>query len=124
MAQAGVVRIYRPRALVGDAGYFRVVIDGVEAGELWANQVRVFQIAPGDHRLWLKQYFFRSSQRLNFFVASGQEVDFTCSQLAAFGLFGLHEATPKQRLKMQELDKRRQDRPPPRDFGTAGRQHL
>jgi hypothetical protein len=51
-------------------------------------------------------------------------VDFTCSQLAAFGLFGLHEATPKQRLKMQELDRRRQDRPPPRDFGTAGRQRL
>lgn len=64
------VRIYRPRALIGMSGYFHVLIDGIDRGELWPNQVKVFEVSPGHHEMQLKQGLGTRSSLLTFSARS------------------------------------------------------
>lgn len=114
MAAGASVRIYRPRALIGDLGYFHVVLDGNHVDELWADQVRTFEVVPGKHQLRLTQFVIRRGS-IAFCVEQGQVLELACSRLAVFGLFGLHQATPKESQRIRELDERR-GRPVPRNL--------
>ena len=40
MPNESLVRIYRPRPIIGPLNYLTVWIDGVERGEPWGKQVR------------------------------------------------------------------------------------
>ena len=102
-AAASSVRIYRPRAGIGDSGYFRVFLDGADVGELWAGQVRTFEVAPGEHQIRLTQFMIRR-ESFTFSVREGEGLELACSRLGAFGLFGLHLATPKESEKIRKVD--------------------
>lgn len=115
MAGEASARIYRPRAVIGDSGYFRVFLDGMDVGELWADQVRTFEVVPGQHQLRLMQFVVRRGS-IAFSVEEGQVMELACSRLAVFGLLGLHPATPKESQRIRELDEHR-ERPAPRDLG-------
>jgi hypothetical protein len=85
-------------------GYFSVFIDGVDRGELWAKQVKLFEVDLGSHQLQLKQGGVTRSRLLTFTAASGQIVEFACSRLlTAAGLTGLHEATASEGMRMKSL---------------------
>jgi hypothetical protein len=102
--QDAEVRIYRPRALIGALGYFSVIIDERDRGELWPNQVRTFNVHSGDHQIQLRQGVITKTSPLKFSVESQQRVDFACSRLRTVaGLVGLHPASPKESEKMQML---------------------
>ena len=117
MATEASIRIYRPRAGIGDSGYFHVVLDGIDVGELWADQVRTFEVVPGEHQLRLQQFVIRR-ESIAVSVEEGQVLELACSRLAVFGLFGLHRSTPKESQRIRELDERR-GRPEPRDLGRG-----
>jgi len=90
--------------VIGPLSYFSVFIDGVDRGELWAKQIKVFEVDPGDHELQLKQGVSTRSRVLTFTAASGQEVEFACSRLlSAVGLTGIHQATPDESAVMKHL---------------------
>lgn len=101
MAAVTSVRIYRPRVGIGDLGHFRVFLDGSDVGELWAGQVRTFELAPGEHQIRLTQFVIRRGSFV-FSVREGEGLELACSRLAAFGLFGIHVATPKESEKIRK----------------------
>ncbi len=96
-------------------GYFRVFLDGMDVGELWADQGRTFEVVPGQHGLRLMQFVIRRGS-VAVSVEEGQGLELAYSRLAVFGLFGLHPATPKKSQRIRELDEHR-ERPTPRDLG-------
>lgn len=101
------VRIYRPRQpLQLSQGYFTVFIDGVERGELWGHQVRVFDVSPGMHDVQVGAgwgWFWRS-RPLRFDVEVGQIADFACSPVQSFlGWGDLRPATEWDKARMQRL---------------------
>ena len=106
--QGGFLRIYRPGpAMWSDIGwlpYFKVLIDGADRGDLWAKQVKVFEVEPGDHELRLKVGFVLRSRRRNFHVEVGQIAEFACwPQLLNIGPIALHAATERERRAMRDL---------------------
>jgi len=116
MATGASVRIYRPRAGIGDSGYLHVFLDGIDVGELWANQVRTFDVAPGEHQLRLTQFVIRRAS-LSFSVREGEALELACSRFAVLGLFGLHPATRRESQKIRVLGDHA-DRPIPRDLAA------
>lgn len=119
--QAGAaVRIYRPGKLpweVAGDGYFTVFIDRKERGELWTNQVRTFEVAPGQHELQLGTgwgWLFRS-QRLSFEVGVGETADFACRRFwSSRGWSSLRPATKKDLAAIAKLTPKP---PTPRNLG-------
>lgn len=117
MATVTSVRIYRPRAVIGDLGHFRVFLDGSDVGELSAGQVRTFELTPGEHQIRLTQFVIRRGSFV-FTVREGEGLELACSRLAAFGLFGIHVATPKESEKIHKVGSTRAQRPA-RDLGQS-----
>jgi hypothetical protein len=104
MDHPGLVRIYRPRAVIGWFGFFHVLIDGEDRGELWPKQVKTFDVSPGNHRLELRQHVVIRSWVMEFSLSSGEVVEFACSRLASgVGRTGLHPATPAESEVMKRL---------------------
>jgi hypothetical protein len=99
-----LVRIYRPRAVIGWSGYFHVLIDGVDRGELWPNQVKTLQVGTGQHDIQLRQGLATKSTVLTFSTNGEKVAEFACSRfLTAVGLTGLHSATKEESLRMQKI---------------------
>lgn len=114
MPSTALVRIYRPRAIFGWGGYFNVIIDGVERGQLWSKQLSVFEVSPGRHRLQLKYGLISRSSRVEFEANAGEVIDFACSAWqTALGWTGLRSATAKDRTKMESIAAHP---PPPRNI--------
>jgi hypothetical protein len=104
VTDSAFVRIYRPRALIGWGGCFRILVDGKQQGDLWPNQVKLVEIPAGSHQLQLKQDFLTRSGMVTFSVEPRQEVQFACSRLlTAVGFTSLHPATPEEIMKMRNL---------------------
>jgi hypothetical protein len=104
MRSGALVRLYRPKAVIAWAGYFTVFLDGAERGELWGDQVRVFEIAPGRHEVRVKQGWglFQGSPTLPFEAGPGQAVEFACSRLSSvLGWADLHRATATESAKVR-----------------------
>jgi len=98
------IRIYRPRAVIGWGGYFSIVLDGVDRGELWSKQVKELSISSGPHVLQLKQGMVTRSRSVPFEVTDGEVIDFACSRIATiFGLTGIHRANTTERGTIQKL---------------------
>jgi hypothetical protein len=81
-----------------------VLIDGVDRGELWPNQVKVFDVSSGQHEIQLRQGLATKSSALTFSTDSEQVAEFACSKLlTAVGLTGLHPATKEESVRMKKL---------------------
>jgi hypothetical protein len=86
------------------SGYFHVLIDGIDRGELWSHQVKSFEVSPGQHEVQLKQGVATHSELLTFSADPKEVMEFACSRLlTAVGLTGLHPATTSESLRMQKF---------------------
>jgi hypothetical protein len=82
------IKVFRPsehvltvapfRAFADDvAAPMRVFIDGHEVGDLWANQIKYFDVKPGTHTVQLRQYIVRFN-KLVVSTEGGQTVELAC----------------------------------------------
>jgi hypothetical protein len=79
---------------IGEGGVVSVFLDGSKVGAISPNQIKVYQVSPGEHSLSL--HFLgglRRSTKLQVPLAEGEEKRFVCS-LNAFGWPSLRPATP------------------------------
>jgi len=75
-----------------------------DGGVLWSHQVKVFDVAPGQHSIQLKQGLMTQSRLLTFVAESGETLEFAYSRpLTVVGFTGLHPATSAESQKMQSL---------------------
>jgi hypothetical protein len=103
MMSGAAVRVYRPRAFIGGAGYVTVFIDGTAIGELWSNQVKTFDVAPGRHEIkvgagwgWVQR-----SRSFSFDVGVGELANFAAAPLLTIlGLACLRPATDRDKAAM------------------------
>jgi hypothetical protein len=57
---------------------FTVVLDGHPAGKIGIEQVRVFEVEPGEHRLRMRFVGLRRSEELPMSLKEGEERQFLC----------------------------------------------
>jgi len=79
--------------LLGLHWNFTVVLDDHPAGKIGNEQVRVFTVDPGEHRLHLRFVLLRRSRELRVSLKEGEERDFVCGA-NGFGWPTLQEASP------------------------------
>lgn len=70
---------------------FTVVLDGHSAGKIGNEQVRVFTVEPGEHRLRIRFVLLRRSEELRFSLKENEERQFLCGG-NGFGWPTLREA--------------------------------
>jgi hypothetical protein len=104
----GTIRLLRPgpRWLTFPyPAWYRVEIDGVEAGQLWAKQVRSFSVAAGEHEVRVGRLPFRVPDCLSVEVQSGEIVDLALGSewAAALGRAEFHPATDKEKALIERL---------------------
>jgi hypothetical protein len=123
----GTVRICRPRNYffqVAQDRYLTVFIDRRERGELWTDQVRTFEVAPGQHEVQLGTGWgwWHRSQTLSFEVGPGEIADFACPRFwSSVGGARLRPATEKDLAGVSEG---RKDSPKPRNLAEELRNDL
>ena len=81
-----LVRLFRPH------WNYTVVLDHVAAGKLGEDQVRVLDVEPGEHRLFVRFVLLRRSRELQVTLREGEERQFICGT-SAFGWPTLREAS-------------------------------
>jgi hypothetical protein len=116
------VRMFRPserqlalapfRAFIDDiAAPMRVFIDGREVGDLWANQIKYFDVKPGTHTVQLRQYIVRFN-KLVISAEDGQTVELACwssrwaflSKALSWTPYPyLHQMTPRERRRVERM---------------------
>ena len=57
---------------------FTVVLDDHSAGKLGNEQVRVFHVDPGEHRLRMRFVLLRRSKEMRMSLKEGEEREFVC----------------------------------------------
>ncbi len=57
---------------------FTVVLDDHPAGKIGNEQVRIFNVAPGEHRLRMRFVLLRRSGELRFYLKDDEERHFLC----------------------------------------------
>jgi hypothetical protein len=72
---------------------YTVVLDDHSAGKIGNEQVRVFNVEPGEHRLRMRFVLLRRSAEMRFFLKAGEEREFLCGS-NGFGWPTLREASP------------------------------
>ena len=103
------VRIYRPKNFLLQWGQDRlmtVFVDGEKRGEIWTNQVKTFDIAPGRHevRLGTGWGWLHRSSTLSFEVGVGEIADFACPRFwSGSGWARLRPATETDLAGMSRL---------------------
>jgi len=80
--------------LLGVHWNFTVVLDGRPAGTIANEQVKVFTVDPGEHRLHLRLVRLRRSKELRVSLKEGEERDFVCGT-SGIGWPTLREASPQ-----------------------------
>lgn len=112
-----VIRISRPKrdwsvspATVLPAGLFlrllrfhfnfTVVLDKNPAGKIGIEQVRVFNVNPGEHRLHVRFLLLRRSKEMRISLKDGEERDFLCSS-NGIGWPTLREASPEEAAEVR-----------------------
>ena len=73
---------------------FTVVLDHRPAGKIGNEQVRVFNVDPGEHRLRLRFVLLRRSKEIRMSLKEGEEREFVCGS-NGFGWPTLREASPE-----------------------------
>lgn len=126
MVNSAGVRIFRSPDIWMDRNrLYKVVVDGKTVGELWPKENGFFNLAPGEHRLFVKIDFMRSKE-LSIAFEPGETVELACrgggSALALFrtifrrsAYLDLHEITPEERETLAVIAKQRTP-PAPRNL--------
>jgi hypothetical protein len=70
-----------------------VVLDGHSAGKIGNEQVRVFEVEPGEHRLYMRFVGLRRSEELRMSLNEDEERQFLCGR-NGLGWPTLREACP------------------------------
>ena len=73
---------------------FTVVLDRHSAGKIGNEQVRVFNVDPGEHRLRTRFVLLRWSKEMRMSLKEGEEREFVCGS-NGFGWPTLREALPE-----------------------------
>jgi hypothetical protein len=74
---------------------FTVVLDDHSAGKIGNEQVRVFNVDPGEHRLYLRFLLVRRSKKMQISLGEDVERDFLCGS-NGMGWPTLREASPEE----------------------------
>ena len=80
--------------LLGLHWNYTVVLDGHSAGKIGDDQVRVFEVEPGEHRLHMRFVGLRRSEELRMFLKEDEERQFVCGT-SGMGWPTLREASPE-----------------------------
>jgi hypothetical protein len=72
---------------------FTVVLDDQPVGKIGNEQVRVFEVEPGEHRLYMRFVGLRRSEELQMSLKEGEERQFLCGT-NGIGWPTLREASP------------------------------
>jgi hypothetical protein len=81
-------RLFRPQS------NYMVILDDHPAGKIGKGQVRVFEVAPGEHRLHIRFVELRRSEELRMSLKEGEERQFLCGT-NGLGWPTLREASPE-----------------------------
>jgi hypothetical protein len=73
---------------------FTVVLDHRPAGKIGNEQVRVFNVDPGEHSLRMRFVLLRRSKEMRMSLKEGEEREFVCGS-NGFGWPTLREASPE-----------------------------
>jgi hypothetical protein len=73
---------------------YTVVLDDHAAGKIGTEQVRVLEVEPGEHRLYMRFVGLRRSSELRMSLRDGEERQFLCGT-SGFGWPTLREASPE-----------------------------
>jgi len=73
---------------------FTVVLDHRPAGKIGNEQVRVFNVDPGEHTLRMRFILLRRSKEMRMSLKEGEEREFVCGS-NGFGWPTLREASPE-----------------------------
>lgn len=65
-------RLFKPQS------DYTVVLDGQPVGQIGQEQVRVFEVEPGEHRLHMRFVGLRRSDELRLSLKEGEERQFLC----------------------------------------------
>ena len=80
-------RLFKPRS------DYTVVLDDQAVGQIGKEQVRVFEVEPGEHRLHMRFVGLRRSEELRVSLKDGEEQQFICGS-SGMGWPTLREASP------------------------------
>jgi hypothetical protein len=86
--------------LLGLHWNFTVVLDRHPAGKIGIEQVKVFNVDPGDHRLRVRFVLLRRSKEMRMSLKKDEERDFLCGS-NGFGWPTLREASPEDLAEIQ-----------------------
>jgi hypothetical protein len=73
---------------------YTVVLDGHSAGKIGNEQVRVFNVEPGEHRLLIRFVLLRRSEELRMSLKEDEERRFICGT-SGLGWPTLRDASPE-----------------------------
>jgi hypothetical protein len=79
---------------------FTVVLDDHSVGKIGNEQVRVFEVRPGEHRLCMRFVGLRRSEELQMSLKEGEERQFLCGA-NGIGWPTLREASPEDVAEIQ-----------------------
>ena len=102
-SRLGRGRAQRGSPAIGEGGVVSVFLDGSKVGVISPNQIKLYQVSPGEHSLSL--HFLgglRRSRKLQVPLAEGEEKQFVCL-LNAFGWPSIRPATPNDVAAMERL---------------------
>jgi hypothetical protein len=77
-----------------------VVLDDHPVGKIGNEQVRVFEVEPGEHRLHMRFVGLRRSEELRMSLKEGEERQFLCGT-SGIGWPTLREASPEDAAEIQ-----------------------
>jgi hypothetical protein len=81
-------RLFKPQS------NYTVVLDDHSAGKIGNEQVRVFEVEPGEHRLYMRFVGLRRSEELRMSLNEDEERQFICGT-SGMGWPTLREASPE-----------------------------
>jgi hypothetical protein len=80
--------------LFGPHWNLTVVLDGKPAGKIGIQQVKTFEVEPGEHRLYMRFVLLRRSKQLRLFLKENEVRQFLCGT-NGIGWPTLREASPR-----------------------------
>jgi hypothetical protein len=94
-----------------------VVLDGHPVGKIGNEQVRVFEVEPGEHRLYMRFVGLRRSEELRMSLKEGEERQFLCGT-SGMGWPTLREASPEDAAQIRGMSISEPPTPNQRQAGT------
>jgi len=87
-------RLFKPQS------NYTVVLDDHPVGKIGNEQVRVFEVEPGEHRLYMRFVGLRRSGELRMSLKEGEERQFVCGT-SGMGWPTLREASPEDAAEIR-----------------------